>query len=235
MLDKNFWKNYFEVYDVLNLSISYQELLDEILKEIDIKNGDLVLDAGGGTGNLSILLKNKGANVINLDFCQEALDIYKKKDPNAIIVLSDLTQRLPFSDNYFDKIVSNNAIYNIDREKRMEIIKEFKRVLKPGGKIVISNLKKGFSPLKIYIDTVRKSLKKLGVLNTIKLLTNMFIPTIKMFYYNFFIQREYKLKADNFFDFNEQKDLLEKAGFTNISETKLVYAGQGIVNSGQKL
>jgi ABC-type transport system substrate-binding protein len=62
----------------------------------------------------------------------------------------------------------------------------------------------------------------------------MLIPTIKMFYYNFFIQKEHKFTKQNLFDLGEQKELLQQAGFKNISETKLVYASQGILNSAIK-
>lgn len=54
MLDTNFWKKYFRDYDVLNVLIPYQELKNEIIKNLEIKNGDKVLDLGSGTGNIAI-------------------------------------------------------------------------------------------------------------------------------------------------------------------------------------
>jgi len=39
MLDSKFWRNYFKVYDVLNLLIPYQELLETICEKLDIKLG----------------------------------------------------------------------------------------------------------------------------------------------------------------------------------------------------
>jgi len=234
MLTPVFWRKYFKVYDVLNSAIPYQELLQEIVKNMGVQKDDLILDAGGGTGNLTMILEKKRAMVINLDFCKEALDIYKRKNPGGQILLHDLIEKLPFQDNYFDKIVSNNALYNIPREKRLNVMIELKRILKLNGKIVIANLHKNFKPIKIYMATIKGNTKKFGISNTIKLLTKMFVPTIKMFYYNSFIQKEYKFNKDNLFDFNEQKELLEKAEFNNISETKLIYANQGILNSATK-
>ncbi len=233
MLDQNFWDKYFRVYDVLNLTVPYQELLQEIITELEINSGELILDAGVGTGNLAVLMEKAGAKVMGLDFSQEALNAYKNKNSRAQTILHDLTQKLPFQNNYFNKIVSNNVLYNIPKEKRLNIIMELKRVLKPGGKIVLSNLHKGFKPIKIYIATIKENIKRFGVFNTIKLIFKMLIPTIKMFYFNFFIQKEYKF-SKKLFDFEEQKNLLEKAGFTDVSDTRLVYAGQGILNSGYK-
>lgn len=231
MLNHNFWGKYFKVYDVLNFVIPYQELLKEIIKEADVEKGDLVLDAGGGTGNLAMLLEKEGIMVVNLDFCKEALDIHKKKDPIAQTILGDLAKKLPFPSNYFDKVISNNVIYNIPKENRLELIQELKRVLKHGGKIVVSNLHKGFKPIKIYVETMKENTKRFGILNTIKLITKMLVPTIKMFYYNSFIQ----VYKDNLFDLGEQEELLKEGGFQNISETKLVFAKQAFLNSAYKL
>ena len=44
MLDSKFWKRYFKVYDVLNLLIPYQELLETICDELDIKPGEKILE-----------------------------------------------------------------------------------------------------------------------------------------------------------------------------------------------
>ena len=44
MLDSKFWKRYFKVYDVLNLLIPYQELLNTICDELDIKPGEKILE-----------------------------------------------------------------------------------------------------------------------------------------------------------------------------------------------
>lgn len=234
MLNSSFWERYFRVYDVLNLLIPYQELLKTICDELDIKPGEKILEAGCGTGNLAIKIKERGGNVIGLDNCKEALEIYKKKDPNAKTVLADLREKLPFPDNYFDKIACNNTLYILPKEKHLFTLKEFYRILKPGGKIVIVNPKKGGSPLKIYLQGVKKSFKKIGVLKTIKNVLLMFIPTIEILFYNAKIKKESEKKSYHFFDLDEQKKYLEKIGFHNFTENKLVYEDQAILTSAIK-
>lgn len=231
MLDSKFWAKYFKVYDVLNLLIPYQELLETICDELEIKPGEKILEAGCGTGNLALKIKERGAEVIGLDNCQEALDIYQKKDPEAKLVLADLREKLPFPDNYFDKIASNNTLYIILKEKQLNTLKELYRVLKPNGKIVLSNLKKGWKSWKIYIRGVNDNFKKEGVYFTFLKIIKMIIPTLKIFYYNYLIKKESKY---HFCDFNEQKELLKQSGFKKVSETKLVYAEQAILNSAFK-
>jgi len=231
MLDSKFWEKYFEVYDVLNLLIPYQELLDTISGKLDIEKGERVLDAGCGTGNLAIKMKKKGAEVVGLDYCKEALEMFRKKDPNAKLVLTDLTKKIPFPDNYFDKIACNNVLYTIPRDKQLATLKEFHRVLKPGGKIVLANIKKGWNPFKIYTEGVKKNFKQEGISRTFYKITRMVVPTIRILYYNRFIQKESEYYL---FEFDEQKEKLQQAGFSKISLTTLTYANQGVLNSAYK-
>lgn len=233
-LDHKFWARYFKVYDVLNMVIPYQELLDSIVKELDIKKGDLVLDAGCGTGNLAIKMKAKGAKVIGIDYCIEALDVYKLKDPEAEMLVHDLTQSLPFPDNYFDKIVSNNVIYAVPVGSRSRIFSEFSRVIKSPGKIVVANVHKDFSPLKIYKDHLKKELAGVGFFRLTLKAVRMLVPTVKMFYYNALIKKENSGGAFSFMGVDEQKKLLGKAGFREISENVLSYSDQSLINSGIK-
>jgi ubiquinone/menaquinone biosynthesis C-methylase UbiE len=235
MLDSKFWAKYFKVYDVLNLLIPYQELLETICDELEIKPGEKILEAGCGTGNLAIKIKERGGDVIGLDNCKEALEIYKKKDPDAKVVLADLRKKLPFPDNYFDKIACNNTLYIIPKEKQIDTLKEFYRVLKAGGKIVLTNPIKGAKPIKIYFNGIKKDLQRNGWIKTVKDITLMAIPTIKILYYNRLILKEGERESYKFFDLNEQRELLEKTGFVSSSQTKLVYEGQAILDSGIKL
>ncbi len=233
-LDENFWEKYFRVYDVLNAVIPYQELLDELEKELGLSQEDIVLDVGSGTGNLMVRLKSKCKKIIGLDFSDEGIKAHKDKDQDAEAILFDITQKFPFDDDYFSKVVSNNVIYTLDGEQQNKTLTEILRVLKPGGKFVISNVKKGFSPIKIYTDHIAKSIKKAGFLKTISSFFILFVPTLKMFYYNKKIKNSGGAKHYNFLKVGEQKRMLENLGFVKISEEKLVYSGQAVMNNCYK-
>src|SRR3990167_9071929 len=110
MLDTKFWKKYFEVYDFLNVLEPYQKLLGAFTDELGDIHGKKILDAGTGTGNLALLLEKRGAKVVGLDFSKEGLEIFKKKLPNNKVVFHDLTKPLPFPNESFDAVVSNNTI-----------------------------------------------------------------------------------------------------------------------------
>jgi len=235
MLDSKFWAKYFKVYDILNLLIPYQELLGTICEELEIKPGEKILEAGCGTGNLALKIKERGGEVIGLDNCQEALDIYLKKDPTAKVVLADLREKLPFPDNYFDKIACNNTLYIIPKEKHLETLKELYRILKLDGKIVIVNPHEKNKIFKIYIAGITASLRKNGLITTLRKIIQFLPDTIKIFYYNYFIDKEMRCGKYHFLNGKVQKELLNSAGFKNISDGKLIYANQNILFSARKI
>ena len=68
---------------------------------------------------------------------------------------------------------NNNALYAIEKEKQESVLKEFYRILKPGGMIVISNPRKGASPFKIYLAHIKISIKTKGIIVTIKEILKM--------------------------------------------------------------
>lgn len=232
MLNSKFWKKYFKYYDILNEVIPYQELINDIIQELGLKEGNLVLDAGAGTGNITIKIKNLGAKVIALDNIKEALDRIKLKTNSIEVIRHDLASPLPFDNDYFDQIVSNNVIYTVPPGKRELVFKEFHRVLKPGGKIVVSNVREGWHPLNIYLTHLKKDLAKVGLIKLSIKFLKMLFPTIMMFYYNSKIKREEG--AGNFMRMGEQRELLLKSNFINLSEDKSVYANQGVLTSAVK-
>jgi len=234
-LDQKFWEKYFKVYDVLNIVIPYQELLSELEKEIDLNREDIVLDISSGTGNLMMKIKNNCKKTIGIDFSEAGIKTHKIKDPSAEAIVCDITKGLNFPDNYFTKVVSNNVIYTLNSEQQEKVLYEMKRVLRPGGKLVISNVVKNFSPIKIYTYHVKKSIKKFGIIKTIIMFFGLVLPTLKMFYYNAKIKNSGLSKQYNFLEKGEQGRLLMKSGFAKVSGEKFVYADQAIMNSCYKL
>ena len=80
-----FWDIYAKLYDTLNLLEPYQRLHQEVLQSLELKGGELILDAGCGTGNFEKLLQNTGLNNVKieaLDFSQAMLKRAKRKNGN---------------------------------------------------------------------------------------------------------------------------------------------------------
>lgn len=233
VLSKSFWAKYFKTYDVLNKVIPYNELIEDLCTNLEIKMGEKVLDAGCGTSNLSVRLEKMGADVFGTDYSLEGLKIGRSKSAKIKLLQNDLNIDLPFKDRSFDKIVSCNTLFLLPSENLTSVFKEFYRVLKPGGKVVVSNLTGDFRPYKIYINHIRKFSNRFGWLQTLTSIINLFIPTVKMFYYGRYIQKN-AYQGSNFFGIDDQDKLLNSAGFNNISPPTRVFASLGILNTAEK-
>ena len=232
MLGSEFWAQYFKVYDVLNSVPTYRKLLDAICRELDPRSGSLILDVGSGTGNLALRLKGLGCEIVAVDFCRQALQCHTRKDRDCRVLLSDLTKGLPFKDAAFDGIACNNVLYALSARDQLMAAREFQRVLKPGGRLVLANPKAGWKPMAIYFKNIEYGLRDEGWWATVKMLVRELVPTVKMFYYNGRLRKE---REYHYFEFGEQRSLLEAGGFLDISDTVLVYADQVLLNSGFKM
>jgi demethylmenaquinone methyltransferase/2-methoxy-6-polyprenyl-1,4-benzoquinol methylase len=111
-----------------------------------ISKGEQVLDVCSGTGKLAFLLSRRvgpGGSVMGADFCQEMLDLAKvragNRYGNVSFIFSD-AKKVPFPDSSFDAVTVAFGIRNIPDTE--EALREFKRVLKPGGKFICLELTK---------------------------------------------------------------------------------------------
>ncbi len=102
-----------------------------------------VLDACCGTGELTEILRQRlpaGGSVIGVDFCEDMLAIAKKRHRNVQNVAYQVgnIQQLSFPDNSFDAVYNCFALRNVSDVAGA--LAEMRRVLKPGGQLVIIDL-----------------------------------------------------------------------------------------------
>jgi ubiquinone/menaquinone biosynthesis C-methylase UbiE len=115
---------------------------DEIIRLLDPKNDDLILDVASGTGEpgLTIASKLSGGKVIMTDLADDMLKIARENAAlrnikNIETVTCDVCE-LPFPDNTFDAISCRFGFMFFP--DMLLAAKEMVRVLKPGGKIATS-------------------------------------------------------------------------------------------------
>jgi len=102
-----------------------------------------IADIGCGTGASTILLaKELDAEITAVDFLPEFLDELqtRAKDHGVAERVTPLTgsmDALPFSDEAFDVIWSEGAVYNMGFEAG---VSAWRRYLRPGGKLVVSEI-----------------------------------------------------------------------------------------------
>ncbi|HTE48674.1 MAG TPA: class I SAM-dependent methyltransferase [Candidatus Paceibacterota bacterium] len=103
-----------------------------------VKEFNHVLDAACGSGYGSKILSHSAQHVTGIDLSRHAISYAQEHFGNSSINfrVGDLGKKFEFSDDSFDAIVSFETLEHVVDQDFM--LKEFKRVLKPGGVLVIS-------------------------------------------------------------------------------------------------
>ena len=230
---QRFWARYFYFYDTLNESIPYCEMVQRHADYLKAGTDDLILDAGTGTGNVAIIFLAQGARVIGIDFCEDALERCRQKDPRGEFRFGDLTQQLDFQSNYFDKVSCCNVFQFLDPGIHELTFSELFRVLKPGGLFAVTVFATGFSSSKVYRETLRQKRRESSLKDTIAFTIRYSLSTLKILYYVWRIKQR---EASGEYYFYKQEDLrrmLEKTGF-EVLQMQPVFASQCITALARK-
>lgn len=99
-------------------------------------NGDNVLHAGCGSGQVDTDIRNF-INITALDISAHALKIYKKVNGDNSKIIQGNIFSLPFADNTFDGLYNLGVVEHFTQDEIGQILAECKRVIRPGGKIVV--------------------------------------------------------------------------------------------------
>jgi ubiquinone/menaquinone biosynthesis C-methylase UbiE len=157
--------------------INWYKTLLELLSDQPLK----ILDAGSGTGNMSILLSQLGHKVTGIDLSIKSLSIAKNKafklSNKPKFIYADATNP-PFRENSFDVIFSRYLLWTLTEPDKA--FSAWNRVLKPLGKLIIIdglwkrrrskteklsddeiNMEKIFICLPLYLTSNNKNLEKI--------------------------------------------------------------------------
>jgi ubiquinone/menaquinone biosynthesis C-methylase UbiE len=102
-----------------------------------LRSARLVLDIGGGTGSIGDLWSDSSKYVC-LDIDPLKLKGFAAKNPTGIALLADAT-RIPIADGTVDVVLCTNVTHHLTDDLLDRMIGESTRVLKPTGKLVLSD------------------------------------------------------------------------------------------------
>lgn len=106
------------------------------IKLLAPEKGELILDAGCGTGRNLTQLLQAGSNPIGIDFSEGMLNVAHRGHPNVPLALADLEQPLPFVTATFDAVLC--ALIGEHLSTLSAVFREFYRVVKQHGRLVFS-------------------------------------------------------------------------------------------------
>ena len=105
------------------------------LEAVGLTKGMRLLDVCTGPAMLAGAAVEQGADVIGLDFSDEAIDIARRNVPQAEFRQGD-AQDLPFEDNSFDAVVCGYGVIHVPEPEKA--LSEVHRVLRSGGRFATS-------------------------------------------------------------------------------------------------
>ena len=116
-----------------------------------------VLDIGCGTGEFErlVLSEHPEQRMVGVDLSTKMLEIAQRKCqayPNVTFCAAS-SSALPFSDHSFDMVVSASALHYFDRPEVS--LGEMRRVLKPGGSVVIMDWCKDYLLCRLFDVALR--------------------------------------------------------------------------------
>lgn len=135
------WTDNHVVPDVVTPEVEFmfRRMIDVTLAEVDVKEGELVLDVGCGRGLDGVQMAGNGGFVIGLEPSSVMLGYAREYIARSCVnmtLVRGVGENLPFRIGCVDKVVCKGALdHFIDP---LSVLSEMARVLKSGGRAVIA-------------------------------------------------------------------------------------------------
>ena len=130
--------------------------IHETLRRLDVRPGECVLDVGCGTGILihEISSRNPTVRLAGVDPSSEMLAIARGRVDPSVKLEEAWAHELPYPPTTFDVVVSTNAFHYF-RDPHSALM-EMRRVLKPGGRLLITDWCDEYLSCKVFDFVLRR-------------------------------------------------------------------------------
>lgn len=137
---KEYFDEVAESWDSMRTDFFPESVRDKAYSKAVINNKTVAVDMGCGSGFITEGLIDRSCNVISVDQSPEMLKQIKKKYGKYKNLKTKIgtSLNIPLSDNYADYVFANMYLHHVEIPEMA--IKEMTRVLKPGGKLIITDL-----------------------------------------------------------------------------------------------
>jgi ubiquinone/menaquinone biosynthesis C-methylase UbiE len=111
----------------------------ETIDRLDLNSHERILDLGCGTGTLieHLLHLAPEIEIVGLDPSAEMLSVARQKLPDSVELRVGSADSIPFPNESFDRVISTSAFHYF--RSPAQALRETKRVLKPNGRLVITD------------------------------------------------------------------------------------------------
>jgi len=205
-------------YDLLNHYLSFN--IDKLWRKraVSMLKGKNALDVATGTCDVAIEALNRVDSVVGVDLSIGMLNMGAKKIVGKNIdLVCAAAENLPFKDEMFDNVIIAFGIRNVP--DKIAALYEFKRVLKPEGKLVILEFNKP-----IY--------KTFGTIYNFY--SSVFLPFLGKLVSGNKSAYTYLPSSIKYFpDVDFLKSMMERVGFANVFYVPLTF-GISFIHSGTK-
>lgn len=137
-----------------------EQFWEKLIEKAQISPNDRIIDIGCGSGRMVIKVSEQlGMNgeIIGLEPSKHLIkECNKLEKKDNVKFMEGIMESVPFPDNSFDIVLSSLAIHHVPKDDKQKAFKEFNRILKKGGRLLIMDHGKPYNKmLQVFLFPMR--------------------------------------------------------------------------------